>query len=678
MSPWPDLFRPTGFLPRTSVPIIAAFVLISLSAIVVAAETPPRLPSPEARAHLIAAESEAGIAQAIGPPRMAHDEYDVTHYDIALDFDIPNEILTGSVSVDLAVKVPDLSQLEIDLYECMTIDDLLVDGSPAFFTRADGVVTITLGSVHQPDDSINVSCSYHGTPDFPSQPNAFRWNVQNGVPMILTYSEPYAAPAWWLCKDDPKDKATYGIHLTVPDTLVAVSNGLLDSVDDNGDGTKTYNWTTDYPMSPYLFSVAITNFDSWTEVYTALDGETTMDVTYWAFPADLADAQVSWSRNLEMMDYYVSIFGEYPFLDEKYGIAEYQRLGAMEHQTCTSMSYYYVDGTNDNDFVVAHELSHAWVGDMITMTEWSHAWCKEGFATYCEALYFEDKYGESYYHSYMGDMDALGYGLHQLYGIEPPLHAAIYFKGAWVLHMLRHVIGDAAFFDAIRGYVDEPDFRYAVADTDDMCASFEETTGIELRWFFDQWIYNPGYPLYEIGWSAQEAEGGYDLTVAITQSQSEPVFKMPIDLKVVTYQGSETFTVWDSLRGQMFDLHVTGQPIAVVLDPDRWIIRQVQPMGVEETDQLQARCLAVNYPNPFSTETTIKFYLPNSGRVDIDIFDLAGRRVVRLLGDSRPAGHGIVEWNGTDSRGRPVSPGVYFCRLSDGKRETLRRMMRLR
>jgi hypothetical protein len=241
------------------------------------------------------------------------------------------------------------------------------------------------------------------------------------------------------------------------------------------------------------------------------------------------------------------------------------------------------------------------------------------------------------------------------------------------------VIGDDAFFAAVRHYVEEPDFRYGIADTDDMCASFEESTGIELSWFFDQWIYHPGFPKYEVGWSSQEANGGYDVVVAISQVQDVgPIFKMPIDLKVVTYTGNETFVVWDSLPSQVYDLYVEGQPLAVVLDPERWIIRQVQPMGVGDHEDRPILCLAPNHPNPFTAETAIKFFLPRPGRVGIDVFDLSGRRVKRLVEGRLPAGYGSVVWNGTDARGRSVAPGVYFCRLWTPEGQAGRRMLRIR
>jgi aminopeptidase N len=245
--------------------------------------------------------------------------------------------------------------------------------------------------------------------------------------------------------------------------------------------------------------------------------------------------------------------------------------------------------------------------------------------------------------------------------------------------MLRHVIGVGPFFAAIRAYVEEEDFRYDVADTDDMCASFEETTGIELSWFFNQWIYQPGFPHYEVGWGAQDTGGGYDVAVAITQvHEIGPVFKMPIDIDIVTYQGRESFVVWDSLPSQVFDLHVEGQPIAVVLDPNRWLIRQVLPMGIGDQEQLPTLSLAPNHPNPFRTETAIEYFLPSAVRLGIDVYDLGGRQVVRLLEGRRPAGYGSVVWNGTDAQGHPVAPGIYFCRLQTSEGSAFRRMLRIR
>ena len=650
-----------------------AGLILALSTPALADPAPP-LPTPAVRAALIA--EHGGLDYT---PRAIHDDYDVLHYDIDLSLDITTHVLTGAVEVTATPLVTDLTEIDLDLYACMAIDAVTAGGAPTTHSWADDVLTIALDGTYQPSETFTVACGYHGTPYQPGMSLPFRWSQHLGVPMVLTYSEPYGAPAWWLCKDDPKDKATFAIHLTVPDSLIAVSNGLLTSEVDNGNGTKTFNWTTDYPMSTYLFSIAVTNFASWTEVYTALDQVTTMDVDYYAYPEDLADAQVDWHRNIEMMEFYASIFGEYPFLTEKYGIAEFAHPGAMEHQTCTSMGAGWITGNNSNEFVVAHELAHSWVGDAVTMTTWSHAWCKEGYATYCEALWFEHRYGVPYYHSYMRGMGVHNYDHYQLYNIDPPLHGAIYYKGAWVLHMLRHVIGDPAFFEACYAYVNDPAVRYGVADTDDLRAYFEAASGMDLVWFFDEWIYNPGSPVYEEYWWSTPSRDGYDVSLRLKQTQTiGPIFTMPIDIRIETPQGDETFVVWDSLATQTFTFHVDAEPYDLDVDPDQWIIRQITEMSDVPESAAAEPCFARTAPNPSVQTTAFSYSLAEAGHLTIAIHDPTGRRIVSLFDDNQPGGTGQVEWDGRDAAGRRVAPGVYFCRLQIGGYVASRHVLLLR
>ncbi|MGD8396531.1 MAG: M1 family aminopeptidase [Candidatus Eiseniibacteriota bacterium] len=658
--------RPLPWVTLCALLAIAAGCLGSL-AFAGLDEAPPVPSAADREAFLYAHRARLGAERVAPAARAVHDEYDVDHYDVALTYDIPGTVLYGEVAMTATAAIADLAEVTLDFFDPMVVDALTVNGGPATYEHADPRLIVTLDGVYQPGEQFTITVTYHGLPYYPGAP--FRFSNHNGIPMVLTYSEPYGAPAWWPCKDDPKDKATFSIHVTAPDTLVTVSNGVLDSVVDNGNGTATYNWVHDYPMPTYLFSLATTDFESWTEIYTALDGITTMPVDYFAYPEDFADAQISWQDNIQMMEYYRTIFGEYPFLEEKYAIAEFQHPGAMEHQTCTSMGFGFITGTPQYDFVVAHELSHSWVGDMITMTEWSHAWCKEGFATLCEALYYESLYGSSYYHNYMNGLGVMGYAHLQLYGINPPLHAAIYYKGAWVLHMLRHVLGDGPFFDGVFAYTNEPAYRYGSADTDDMRLKFEEASARDLTWFFDQWIYSPGFPIYNQLWeSAPSGGGGYDVTLYLNQTQTTgPIFKMPVDVRILTSLGAENFTVWDSLASQAFEFHVDGQPTLVSLDPEAWLIKQV----TYSTDALALtptppEAFAAAHPNPFNPRTTIRYGVPVRGPATLRIYDAGGRLVRELVDGMVDAGSHEVVWDGLGARGRRLPSGVYFHRLESG------------
>ncbi len=640
---------------------------------------PPPIPTAEAREAFIRAH-EAGLQPwSEESLRAVHDEYDVIHYDVDLRLDIPARTIYGVVTVDATAEVANLLVFPIDLFSPMVVDSVRVDGAPATFTHASSVIRVNLPHALQPEDPVTLRVTYHGRPSYTGAP--FRWTTHGAsIPMVLSYSEPYGAPAWWVCKDDPKDKATFSIHVTAPDSLFTVSNGILASVVNNGNGTATCNWTHDYPMSTYLFSIATTDFEHWTEVYTALDNTTTMDVDYYVFPEDRADAEIDWSGNIQMMEYYASIFGEYPFLREKYAIAEFQHPGAMEHQTATSMGYAWITGNNVNDSVVAHELSHMWVGDMITMRLWSHAWTKEGFATLCEALYFENLYGEDYYHEYMESMNILYYAARQIYNINPPLDGTIYYKGAWVLHMLRHVIGDAAFFAGCYGYTNDSDLMYGNNLTEDLRDAFEVASGMDLDWFFQEWIYSPGYPQFRMFWNSAPGGGGYNVNLVLKQDQTVgPIFKMPIDVRIETQAGDQTFVVWDSLQTQSFVLNVAAPPNRVVLDPDDWSIKEVlNESAVQDAATNPTGPALWCMPNPFDRFTTIGFSMVEAGPVRLRVFDLSGRLVRSLLDQRLGPGEHRVAWDGRGEDGSLLPSGMYLQRLDRDGRSSYSRVLRIR
>ena len=194
-------------------------------------DEPPPIPTPEERLALIQAHPQIPPEM---PARAIHDEYDVTHYDVDLRLDIPNHVITGEVQVHGTAEVADLSQVSLDLYTPMVVDAVTVNGAPRPFIARSGAVTVTLGHAYQPGQAFLIACTLSRHADLPGHAVPLE-RPRRGIPMVLTYSEPYGAPAWWLCKDDPKDKATFAIHVTAPDTLFTVSNGVLDSVIDNGE-----------------------------------------------------------------------------------------------------------------------------------------------------------------------------------------------------------------------------------------------------------------------------------------------------------------------------------------------------------------------------------------------------------------------------------------------------------
>ncbi len=310
-----------------------------------------------------------------------------------------------------------------------------------------------------------------------------------------------------------------------------------------------------------------------------------MPLEYFIFPHDSAKSRIDWKPTPDMIHFYAQTFGEYPFLDEKYGMAEFGwTSGAMEHQTLTSIGYLLLTGDNRYDDVTAHELSHHWWGDAVTLKNWDNIWLNEGFASYCEALWEENQHGKNAYFDYMKNFD-YGYFSGTIYAPqgsieEPAIYATVYQKGAWVLHMLRGLLGDEIFFKSIREYYDR--YKYKNAETSDLVAVFEEISGQKLDWFFDEWVYKgTGRPHYEASWkfedfAGQNNSGAYSVKLRLKQVQTDrDIYKMPVKVTVATDAGSQDFSIFNDTKDQTFLLTVNSKPKDVIIDRDGWLLKKV-------------------------------------------------------------------------------------------------------
>ncbi len=498
--------------------------------------------------------------------------YDVIYYDIDLDIDPTAETVSGSVTMTAGVVSDSLTEVEVDLLDNMTVSQVSGGGGPLSFTHSSDILTVTLPMTYYLGESFTIVIDYSGTPS--ASYGSFGFDTHNGAPMIWSLSEPYGARSWWPCKDIPADKAdSVDIRITVPDTLIVASNGTLRSEVDHG-STKTYYWHEEYPIVTYLVSVAIhpyTVFSHWYH-YAPTDS---MEVRYFVFPDHYTDPnlQANYALTVPMIELYADLFGEYPFLNEKYGHAEFLWGGGMEHQTITSLGWW-------GEYLIVHELAHQWWGDMVTCNSFHHIWLNEGFATYSEALWSEFTYGVEQYHQDMADAKYVGYGT--IYVSDPSDFARIfdyglsYLKASWVLHMLRHVVGDSTFFQTLKVYYADSRYQYGTVTTEQFRDFCEDVSGMDLDFFFHQWIYEEYYPMYTYNWSSQENAGQFEIDLNIDQLQTNFIFTMPIDISIETASGETTLVVWDSLASQSFDLVVEEEPVAIYLDKEEWILRSVE------------------------------------------------------------------------------------------------------
>jgi hypothetical protein len=403
-----------------------------------------------------------------------------------------------------------------------------------------------------------------------------------------------------------------------------------------------------------------------------------MQILNLVLPEHLTEALAELPKSVTMLGIFSELFGLYPFVREKYGHAEFGRGGAMEHQTMTST-------TTFDENTIAHELAHQWFGDLITCASWPNLWLNEGFATYCESLYREAHYGRSEYWNTIGirmseALDASGSLYVQDTSDVRNLfdNARVYAKGASVLHMLRHVLGDSTFFSALRAYVADPRIRYATATTADFQRNCETVSGTSLGYFFDEWVFGEKYPQYSYYWTTRPVSPGYEMTVTIDQvtGTSNPTFfTMPLDFRVHGAGWDTTVMLYHTFSGQQFTFPVSHEPIRGELDPDHWILREFSNPDAGLPQQL---FLAQNFPNPFNNATTIVFQIPHRAEITLKIFDILGSEVTTVEEGKADPGSYRVTWAGTASDGRLVASGVYICRLSSGSFQTTRKMILVR
>ncbi|MBN1482569.1 T9SS C-terminal target domain-containing protein [candidate division KSB1 bacterium] len=571
--------------------------------------------------------------------------YDVIFYHLDLFPDVSSKILYGDVSMRAVALKNGLEKAELDFLNNMVVDSVFFNGQPTSFEHVNNLLTINFDQVVGKNSQFTTRVVYHGKPS-QSGFGAFGFDTHFGKPMIWTLSEPFGARNWWPCKDAPIDKAdSVDIRVKVRSDLIVASNGNLVDVSEKN-GFKTYFWQERYPIVTYLVSLAIYPYSTYSDWYVSANSDS-MEVQFYVLDGYMSYAKQQNAKTVSMIETFSNIFGEYPFIKEKYGHAQFLWGGGMEHQTITSLGGY-------GEGLIAHELSHQWWGDMVTCEDFHHIWLNEGFATYSEALWWESRSGEAALHQDMAAKAYLGDGT--IY-VENPLtdnifyYQTTYAKAAWVLHMLRHVVGDDIFFDMLKTYYH--DFKFKTVNTDQFRALCESVSGLDLESYFDQWIYKSGAPFYEYVWWHEKADSEDEWRVMGVLRQVQyphPVFEMPVDIQIKTKRQETTVVLQNNQREQPFEFVVKGEPETVHIDKNNWILKRVSQISepyftvrtVSVTDD-KSRPLSAIAPG---TTAHITFSLQNMGttatnvtvRLSTDDADIQLNTSRIDVGEMRPSG----------------------------------------
>jgi hypothetical protein len=587
---------------RLSIILMVLMVLAILPALIARADSPARpdaeqkrrplrplsellerLPRPEDKEALRDAKARLEPMLRREGKAVTRHSFDALHYEINMDIDIPGDsVRSAAVFIDGISETDTLTTADLD-FGGLDIDSITVDGAAASYDRQGDRLLVDLGATVSQGDSFQVAVYYHGQPRTPGG------GLYISSDVTFTMCEPEGARNWFPCYDKPYDKATADISITVPDGYVVASNGLLIGVArDEKAKTATYSWSEKYPIATYLVSLAISEYATFSFWYEG--DEDTMEIACYAPPEDSAAAVVDFSNLPEMIVCYNELFGTYPFIEEKYGMATFPWGGAMEHQTCTSWGFN-ITGNNYWDWVVAHELAHQWWGDWVSPDNWKEIWLNEGFATYSEALWMEYLYGGSGLRAYMQEMQDYYIGWETNTGQSFPIYdppsgylfsPTEYEKAGTVLHMLRFVVGDSTFFDILRTY--GADHAYGSAVTDDFVSVCEDLSGQDLDWFFQQWIYQPGFPRFSFAWNYEVEKGtGYVVNISLVQQQqSGPIFQMPVEIGITTGSGTVLDTVQVDEESEQIQIVLQEQPLGVQLDPNEWLLCEKEEIQVTE------------------------------------------------------------------------------------------------
>lgn len=574
--------------------------------------------------------------------------FDITHMEAHWNLDPAQRFISGSVALSFhALRTSNYFPLELD--EALVIDSVTAEGSLITYQRM-ASYDLKITGQWAAGDTGSVQVYYHGVPPETGF-GAFGMGSNSAGATMWTLSEPYGARDWWPAPQNLQDKIdSVDIFITAPAAYLTGSNGLL--VDVRQDGLqRIFHWKHRHPIAVYLVAVAVAPYVERNDTIDLQQGPLFMQNMLYPETAGPADqALTDFARHFQWLD---SLLIPYPFMNEKYGHAQFGWGGGMEHQTMSFMGGFTFE-------LMIHELAHQWFGDLITCASWHDIWLNEGFATYCTMLAYErfspneywpivldqtiesvtSRPGGSVYVDDTSDVSRIFDG------------RLSYRKGAMLLHMLRWTLGDEVFFRALRAYLNDPKLASGFASTDDLKAHLESESGRDLAYFFDQWYYGQGYPRYSIKWKSNEK----DLLIDIHQESSMPAsvsfFEMDLPILASGISGDTLLRIHNSSSEEQFRIALPFKTEKLEFDPQRWILSRNNEVRHVEESQWDVGYSLRDYPG------RLLIWLSDPFRnVELAVFDMQGREMA--AGKYKHQGLLSIDVNNW-------SPGVYVALLRSG------------
>jgi aminopeptidase N len=563
--------------------------------------------------------------------------YDVTYHELRFTVDPDNTtpFISGVVKTTFTALTNNMSTVTFDFYKKttspFTISSVKINNVATTFSHnTTHELVINLPSTLNTGDSATAEIIYSGVPS--TLEGAFTRGNHSGTPVIFTLSEPFGARDWWPCKQDLNDKIdSFDIYITCPSAYIGVSNGLLQSQTTSG-GNITRHFRHNYPIPAYLISVNVTNYVTYNiQAGLGTTQNPFFPINNYLYPESNTATNRSFiDLTVPIMNVFEQKFGSYPYRNEQYGHVQFGWNGGMEHATMSSM------GVWNSRSLIAHELGHQWFGNKVTCGTWKDIWLNEGLTEYTAGIVVEELDGAAAFVSwkngkissitsqtagavYLTDAEALNVG--RIFSSR-----LSYNKGSMVTHMLRWKMGDTAFFQALRNYLNDSNLAYGYAITSDLKTHLEAVHGSNLDEFFNDWVYNQGYPTYTItaqNWGAGQAK------ITVNQTQSDPTvayFEMPLEIRL-SGAGAATHDVVvnHTSNGQEFIVSVPFVVTGVTFDPNKHIISRNNVATLASNSFDLDQTISV-YPNPANDELHIM--MPTSVQLEkVEIFNTLGQLV---------------------------------------------------
>lgn len=596
--------------------------------------------------------------------KIASDEmtkYDVKSYYLDVSVDNTSTDITGNVRIFSKVVADGMNEFVVELIPDMTLDSVFLGQKKRTVVREGDLVKVSFESTPQVGEMLEVQFFYHGTAPMAgffsgmSNKEDGSWNKW----VTYTLSEPFSAKDWFPVKQDLTDKIdSVKVSITVPNGLMAGSNGLLKKVVDDGHGNTRFEWESFYPIDYYLISLSVSDYREY-NVYAHPEGlADSLLIQNFIYNDDnyLSQKKQEIDESAALIELYSEKFSLYPFHKEKYGHCVAPMGGGMEHQTMTTLSSFSFG-------LVAHEMGHMWFGDNITCATWQDIWINEGFASYTEYIAEQNLRSQEAADSWMENAHSLAKGKPQG-SVYIPFEDAgdvnrifdyqlSYKKGAAIIHMIRFELdNDSLFFDVLKEF--QTRFGGKVATGLDFKGVLEDLSGKDFTTFFDQWYFGKGYPYFTLGWK-QRNDSLFITSLQSASSVETPFFRMPLELKVELTDRDTLVRIFQTEELQDFKFKLGGSVTNITVDPHKWSLFELNSISYIE-DMPDNNIPYKIFPNPALDNVSIDFYGIATPR-KISILNLAGKEIMQLC-SSEP----IVILSI-----RELASGAYIIQVTDNK-----------